>query len=456
MILRPYQDTIVDAIRAALQDGFTAPCIELCTGGGKTVIFAYIADQAARLGTRVCILVHRRELIKQTCKTLAKFGISHGVIAAGFPQTTHPIQVASVQTLHRRQGYRFDLVITDECHHGVARTYTDVIAILESTVNLGFTATPSRLTGAGLGSIYDTLISGPKVNELIALGALSPAKLFRPSNIDVQGIRSERGDYRASAIEELVSRREIVGCAVDQYIAHCNGYPAIVFCPSVAHAEFMATEFQSAGFRAMAVDGKMDNDTRDRAILGLGDGTFNVLCSCDLISEGVDVPVVTAAILLRRTKSIVIYLQQVGRALRPYEGKSHAIILDHVGNFLEHGHPTQDRSWSLDVGHVKPARDNGPAIRQCPRCYFVHEWAQACPECHFEYPKRERAEAQQVHGGLEEISPEDAAALWAAARKSHKLQDYQKAAKASGKSPQAAYMAWKRAGSRRKLARVRV
>jgi len=454
--LRDYQYRLVEATREALAEGYTSPVIVLPTGGGKTRIFIYIADQAATRGHRVCILVHRRELIRQTSKHFALLGIPHGIIAPGHPHTSHLIQVASVQTLSRRSGYRFDILITDEGHHGVANTWREIVAAFDSAVNIGFTATPARLTGAGLGTVYDKMLIGPSIKELQEINCLSPCKLFRPDTIDVKNIRRMAGDYQRKALDDIVSRREIVGSVVNEYIKHCNGYPAIGFSPSVDHAYMMAQEFRACGFRSVAIDAKTPEDERDGAVEALGNGGINVLWNCDLVSEGFDVPVVTAVFQLRRTKSIVIDLQQVGRGLRPYPGKAEAKIFDHVGNFVEHGHPCQDREWSLEHGEVKPPTESIPRTRQCNHCFYVHDWAAACPDCGYVYPPADRETPKQVDGELEVVTEEEAKALWDAARRSGKLNDFHKAAKASGKSPGSAWAAWNRQKGRRKLAGARI
>lgn len=454
MSSRPYQDDLKDGIRAALADGYTAPCAVLPTGGGKTHVFSEIAEAAAARGNRVLILVHRRELMRQASRHLSRLGVQHGLIAPGMPYTSHAIQIASEQTLSRRAGlYRFNLIIPDETHHSVSNTRRAIIEANDGAVVIGFTATPARLSGVGLGAVHDTLVLGPSIQQLQHLGFLSRCRLIAPPiPADFKRLRVRAGDFDKRSLDDLLNRREITGCVVEQYIKHCNGYPAVVFCGSVQHAYDVADSFRDAGFRAAAVDGGMDEDARDAAIAGLGDGSLNVLTSCDLISEGVDIPVISAALLLRPTKSICIYLQQVGRALRPYPGKESALILDHVGNYVHHGHPAQDREWCLERGHVPPSSEAAPRTRQCNHCFYVHEYAPACPECGYEYPKAEREQPRQVDGDLEEVTAEEAEALWAAARKSGKLSDYHKAAKATGKTPGSAWHAWKRRRAGSKLA----
>lgn len=412
--LRPYQETAVEAVRAAFRNGARAPLLVAPTGAGKTVMFSYIAAHSASKGRRVLILVHRRELIRQSSRKLTETGVPHGIIAPGNTPTRDAVQVASVQTLARRLGRNDgpDLIVIDEAHHAVAGQWGAIVAAYPDAKLLGVTATPERLDGRGLGisagGCFDSLVMGPTVAELIAGGFLTPTRIFAPSEMpDLSGIRTRCGDYETSALADVMSKPQIVGDAVAHYAKHTPGQPAIVFSPSVAHAEAMAAAFRAAGWRAVAASGQTEERQRDAAIAGLGTGAVQVLCSCDLISEGLDVPVVGAVILMRPTKSLALFLQQVGRGLRPAPGKTHLTVLDHAGNTLRHGPPEMPREWSLN-GRPKKERENTPPARQCPECYAVHAPAPVCPECGFVYPVTRRAIAH-VDGELADVTAEMAA-----------------------------------------------
>jgi len=175
-----------------------------------------------------------------------------------------------------------------------------------------------------------------------------------------------------------------VGDVIQHYKRHMEGLPAICFCVSVAHSQLMAEEFSSHGYRAQAVYGNMPDREREDALQGLRDGRVQVITSCDLISEGFDTPAVAGCILLRRTMSLGLYLQQAGRSLRPFPGKNRAIILDHVGNYYLHGHILADRAWSLDSGRRDPRREEPPTTRTCLKCYAVLPGRpKKCPYCGF-------------------------------------------------------------------------
>lgn len=408
MNLRPYQATGVDAIHDAFASGLQRVLYTLPTGGGKTVIFTDVARRAAAEGTRTGILVHRDTLLLQASRKLYECGVQHSVIAPGHRgRYGDLIHVASVQTLVRRlDRHEFDLLIPDEGHHAVSPTYQKVFARYPDAHVLGVTATPIRTDGQGLSAVYEHLVAGPSIAELIADGYLvEPLYVGAEKLVDLSLVRTRMGDYDVRQLASAMDRSEVTGDAVEHYRKHCAGAPAVAFCVSVKHAEDVAADFARAGFRAASVDGSMHVAEIRRRTAGLADGSIQVLASCDLISEGFDVPSLTAAILLRPTKSLAVYLQQVGRALRPVyapgfdlatrEGrlaaiaassKPKALVLDHAGNCFRpsFGFADDPRDWTLE-GRKKRSGSGGGvaavAVRQCPKCCRVHRPAPACPEC---------------------------------------------------------------------------
>jgi DNA repair protein RadD len=411
--LRPYQQVGVDQLREAFRKGRRAPLYVLPTGGGKTAVFSFTAEQIRSRGKRAMILVHRQELLSQASKSLSRLGVAHGLINPKYAQQNlEPIQVASVQTLVRRldRTPAPDLVIVDEAHHATAGSYLKVLQAYPRARILGVTATPVRTDGAGLDEIFDDLILGPSISELIRDGYLvTPTVYAPPIGIDLAGVRKQLGDYDRRELGNRIDKPKITGDCIEHYRRLSPGEPAIAFCVSVDHAEHVASEFRSAGIRAVRVDGAMDDSARKAAIEGLGNGTVDVLTSADLIGEGVDVPRCSVAILLRPTYSEALYLQQVGRALRPFSGKSRALVLDHVGNCMRHGLPDDDRSWSLDGARRTGPRDgSGPVVRvyQCKKCYFVYECGpETCPKCGLAQPSMPR-QIGVIDGDLTQLTRE--------------------------------------------------
>ncbi len=302
------------------------------------------------------MVAHRRELIRQASTKLTDAGVLHGIICADFPVAPDElVQVASVQTLaHRLDDLpMFDLIVLDECHHARAGQWQALIASQPRAKLLGVSATPARLDGQGLGTAaagcFDDIVSGPPIAELVRDGYLSPCRIFTPDErLDLRGVRTRAGDYVMADLERVMGGAQIIGNTVATYREHADHLPAIAFCVSIAHAEEMAERFRAAGYRSTCAHGGTSTAERDAAIAGLGNGDVEVLTACDLISEGLDVPVVGAVILLRPTKSLVLYMQQIGRGMRPAPGKRHLIVLDHVGNIAAHGLPDLERNWTLD------------------------------------------------------------------------------------------------------------
>lgn len=447
--LRPYQEQGLNLIKTAMS-GRIHDAIEyrrghagaarkvlyvLPTGGGKTVTYSAIAEGAAAKGNRVLILEHRKELIYQASLALAGLGVPHQVVAPpakvneikrrhvaehGQPYVRENAQVAvaSVQTLARRfdwlDRYRPALVICDEAHHAIAGTWKRISEATEYAMQLGVTATPCRTSGAGLSEVFEAMVIGPTMAELIELGNLVPPRVFAPPlGASLDGVHTKSGDWDAKEMADVLDRPTITGSAVDHYGQLAPGKPAIVFCCNRRHATNVAAEFKAAGWRFEVIDGTLDDGVRDKLIAGLSSGAVQGLVSVDVISEGTDVPAAEVAIMLRATQSLSLYLQQAGRVLRPAPGKSHGLILDHVGNALRHGLPQGDHDWALE-GEKKRRRKRGDEepeddikIAQCPKCYQVHEPMPACPHCGHVYETQFSAPKQR-DGQLAEIQESEA------------------------------------------------
>jgi superfamily II DNA or RNA helicase len=381
-VLRPYQDADIATLRARFAAGARRICYQAPTGSGKTFLFAHIVASAGARGNRVGILGHRIEIVLQIHEMLDELGVAHGLIASGFAQAPElPVQVCMVQTLvwRRHQGYPApDLLVIDEAHHAAAKTWRKIIDAYPQAKILGTTATPQRLDGKGLSDIFDELVIGPSITKLIEQGFLSPVATFAPARSpDLSGIKTRAGDYEIEALAKRMSKAVIITTAVDEYVRLCAGAPAIAFCVDIKHSELTAEAFRARGFRAAHVDGETPMALRRSMIRALGTGELQVLTNCELVSEGLDVPTVVAAILLRPTQSVALHLQQVGRAIRPAPGKERALILDHAGNTFKFGPPDADRRWCLE-GKLK----GETPMQRCSECgALVPLAADTCPEC---------------------------------------------------------------------------
>lgn len=387
--LRKYQEEGVRRLRLSFMQGHRSILYVLPTGGGKTVIFCHIAEQAATKGNRIVILVHRQELVDQTSMALDALGVHHGIIASQHQMDlTHAVQVASVQTLVRRlhkipPDY-FQLLVVDEAHHAVAGSWDKVIDNYPKAKVLGVTATPERLDGRGLREKFSDMIVGPQMAELRDAGHLAKTRVFAPPvKIDLSKIATRMGDYHMQEAEEQIVKPTITGDVISHFKKYIKDGTAIAFCVSIKHSEAIADAFNQVGIKAAHLDGDMNKDERRKVIRRLGTGEIQVLTSCQIISEGTDVPSVSGCLLLRPTLSLSLYLQQVGRCLRPSPGKTAAIILDHVGSVEKHGMPSQHRAWSLDAKkRTKRNEQEGVNVKVCPNCFcVVISQTQVCPDC---------------------------------------------------------------------------
>ena len=406
MQLRKYQTDTISKTANSFRHAKKAPLVVLPTGAGKTVIFSEIAKRAVQKNNNVLILVHRRELIKQASKKLADIKVPHGIIAAGFKPSSHPIQVASVQTIVRRLqklDWKPALIIIDEAHHSVAGSWKKILDHFPQAKRIGVTATPCRLSGEGLRVMFDDLILGPSVKELVQAGFLSPHKVFgAPQKINFNKIKMRGGDYATDQLAEEMIKADITGDAVQQYKKHANGLPAIAFCVNVSHAEIVKSKFNNSGIKADIITGDMDTDDRDQVINDLSSGKIQVLVSIEVISEGFDLPGIFVAIMLRKTASLGLYLQQVGRILRPQENKT-AIVLDHVGNTITHGFIDDPKDWSLDAPKKsKKNQEKAPAVQTCKQCFATYSPQPTCPECGYAAPIKTRQITEQ-EGDLVEL-----------------------------------------------------
>ena len=238
--LFPDQTNGIAEIRAAFGSGFRAPLYVAPCGFGKTVVFCFMADSAEKRGKRVLILCHRVELVDQIVATLAQFGVTPDIIAAGYRHRGRvragnlPIAVASVQTLVRRLDRYPEptLIILDEAHHTCAGSWSAIVSHYKNAKILGVTASPIRSDLRGLGAYFDKMIIGPSVRELTDAGRLSPVRIFAPPTVDTSGLHIRAGDYKIEEAEALMDIPGITGDAFSHYRKHAEGQPALTFCTS--------------------------------------------------------------------------------------------------------------------------------------------------------------------------------------------------------------------------------
>lgn len=408
--LRDYQAKALDQIREEYRAGHRAVLFVLSTGGGKTITFSAMADGAAKKGKRILVLAHRHPLVHQASGTFDQLGIEHGVIMAGRSMNRLPVQIGMVQTVARRTAKLAppDFIIIDEAHHTTAGQYRTILQAFPKARVLGVTATPARTDGTGLGDVFQAMVVGPSMRALIDQGSLADYRLFAPpQQFTLDGVHTERGDFDQRELAQRLDTSTVTGDAVAHYKRLAAGKRAIAFGISRRHIAHIAETFRAAGVPAEPIDGDMDQAERAGILGRFAAGQTLVLASCDLVSEGFDLPAVEAAIGLRPTQSLIVCLQQWGRALRPAPGKSHALILDHAGNSMRHGLPDDPREWTLEGRKRRKKKDADKiAVTTCKSCFAVfRSHLKTCPHCGEARPAQMRM-LETVDGELVEVTPE--------------------------------------------------
>ena len=396
MILRDYQERMISDIHSAWRRGFKRPCAVMPCGAGKSLTAAEIAKRTAAKHNRVLFLVHRQELCEQIWDTFTNYGVDMMYCEIGM-----------VQTISRRLENMLppSLIITDENHHCLAASYRKIYDHFKESYCLGFTATPVRLNGGGLGEVNDVLITGPTVKELIGRKCLSEFDYYAPPVADLSGLRTRAGEYSAEDIEKALNKPKIYGNVISYYHQLADGKQAVCYCAGITSSKAMARMFELEGVPAAHIDGDTPKAERAQTIEKFRRGELKILCNVDLISEGFDVPDCAAAILLRPTKSLTLYIQQSMRCMRYKEGKR-AVIIDHVGNVHRFGLPDQDFEWTLEPRPKKQKEktDEELKIRQCPQCFCTHAYAAVCPNCGHVYPAQERVIQESKEARLARIT----------------------------------------------------
>ena len=361
--LRPYQNEVKRKVYTEW-GAYNSIMLQMPTGTGKTRVFSSIVKdihkESIRLkkALKVLILVHRRELIEQASETLGlKYNLAHGIILSRFfEQKKMPTQIASVQTLARRisnwKEKSFDYIIIDEAHHSLAPTYKSIIDLYSSAKVLGVTATPYRLNGASFKTIFDKLITSYSVFEFIEKGYLSNYKYYSIPcesylNHKIRNINEFdiSGDYSNKAMYEILDNKRVRADIINAYQKHAKGKKGIVYTINKKHNLQIAHMYNSIGVKAKCIDSNTKPEERTQIIDEFKNGDLEVLCNVNIFSEGFDCPDIEFIQLARPTKSLSLFLQQVGRGLRPHKDIEKVIFLDNVGSHNQFGLPSNQHNW---------------------------------------------------------------------------------------------------------------
>lgn len=413
LTLYPDQERLIEKTRHAMRC-HKSILIQAATGAGKTVITSFMFLGAIKRGKTAIIVVPRRELMEQTSNTFSKTGIEHGFISSGKKYNPNvKCWIATTESLAKRLDIApcINMIVVDEAHFGltannkIIKKYKDAGAYV-----FGLSATPCKLSGKGLGCWFDTMVEGESIRWLIDNKRLSDYRLFVPDAPDFSGVKTVAGDYAKGQIADKMERDVVlIGRAVDHYKKHAMGKRNVTFCVSRHHADIVNQAFIKSGIPSEYVDGETSPDERKRIFIALAKGEILNVCNCELLTFGFDLSsaagmqvTIESLSILKPTKSIALYSQIVGRALR-YKPEP-ALIFDHTGTALRLGLPDEKRFWTLaDVDkNARGGKESTVAIRQCEKCDFVHRPAPVCPNCGHEYPYGGRT-VNEIEGELKEI-----------------------------------------------------
>jgi superfamily II DNA or RNA helicase len=392
MKLRPYQTKLIAEIAGKWQSGKRRVIAVAPTGSGKTVLFAKIADRHLndQPKGRVWIIAHRIEMLLQarqkieamSDRRIGKIDIDDRI------DPNAEVYICSIQSLTARLPeitIAPTLIIIDEVHHAIADSYQEVLRKFPTCLVLGVTATPIRADGNGFNDSFDELVCAPGVKELIEQGYLAPFKVFGAKMIELKDVKKGRYDYNRQSLVDEIDRTIVYGDLLTAYRQYANNTKTVVFCVDVEHSRATAAAYKAAGISAEHIDGEMDWKNRSSILGRFRSGETMVLCNCELILEGFDLDNIQTVQIVRPTASLSLYLQMVGRVLRPHPDKDYARIIDHTSNIALFGLPDEERYWSLD-----------------PVSAMASGWTEKCPSCdHIFHPIKAKVNTyRQMAGGV--------------------------------------------------------
>lgn len=351
LALRDYQQTGIKALMDGWRKGRRRQAVVWPTGAGKTVGFAHLIEQAHAVSARSLVIAHRDELIEQAADKLHQVAphMRVGIVKGRRNEVTGvDVAVASVQSLaraERRAGVRRDLaprlLVVDECHHAVADSYMNVIRefggfdpdLSRGALVAGFTATLARADRVALAQVWEDVAHRVDIKDLIRDGflLLPRGRRVKIAGLDLGKIKRVAGDFSEAALGEAMTQALAPQAIARAYVEHAKDRQGVAFLPTVALAYEMAEAFRAEGITAVAVDGTTPIAERRAAIEASRRGEVQVLCNAMLFTEGTDLPWVSCVVLARPTSSGPLYVQMVGRGLRPYPGQRDALVLDVVG-----------------------------------------------------------------------------------------------------------------------------
>lgn len=410
---RAYQAELERNLRDALRSGnrlvgdlrSRRVILQMETGGGKTVVVCRIIKMAYEKGSRCLFLARGRELVFQCSATLDAMDVPHGVIMRGKGFREATVQVASKDTFYSwvvKRGMEpppADLIVIDEAHGSVSPSWLKILDLYKDAFVIGPTATPARADGKGLGAVYGGMVQAVPTSYLIANDYLVGTRVFAPYRPDMKGCKLDHnGDYDADAAAARIDKPTLVGDVVKHWKELSagpgwpKGRPTVVYACNIQHSLHLCDQFTKAGVKAVHVDGSTEAAVRDEIANELESGYVQVVCNVGVYCQGVDIPCLAVACLVRPTRSLGLFRQMCGRIKRVYGAGGHkkteCVLIDHSGSVFFHGHPDRDIQWSLDedskIEKLDAAKRDAAGEREpfhCPQCHAVWVSGPVCPSC---------------------------------------------------------------------------
>lgn len=400
MELRPYQKEFTDNLARKLFEGKRKIIAQLATGGGKTICFSSISKRfTEKSGKQVLILVHRKELMMQTQRTLINaFQLDCQIIVAGMKVIPDAdVFVGMVETVKRRipllEEKNIGLVIIDEAH---IANFNKIHEHFPDCYFIGFTATPlAAAKDKPLKTFYEDIVCGIDIPELIKMGSLAVNETYAAADaVDRKQLKVVGGEFDMKSMAIMFSRPNFISGVVEIYKQKADGTKAIVFNTNIEHSLMVQNAFIMAGYKCKHIDGETEQNERELILAWFEMTDGAILCNVGIATTGFDEPSIQTVIVNRATMSMPLWLQMTGRGSRVVENKSYFTILDMGGNAITHGDWSDDRDWN-DIFWNPPKKGNGIApTKICPRCQrALHTKIMLCPECGHEFERKEIEES---------------------------------------------------------------